>query len=56
MLVIKAGIHRMIIKIANREGSDQKQSGLGLLCLSWPFGWQMPAFNPSLHNNTFFRL
>ena len=38
MLVIRAGIHKMLVRIANREGPDQKkQSDLGLPCLSRPF-------------------
>ena len=38
-LVFRAGIHKMLIRIANREDPDQKQSDLGLCCLSRPF-WQ----------------
>ena len=37
------GIHKMLVRIANRTGPDQtvskKQSDLGLLCLTMPF-WQ----------------
>ena len=43
MMVFKAGIHKMIARIANREDSDQiasqKQSDLGLRCFSRLF-WQ----------------
>ena len=38
MLVIRAGTHKMLVRIANRE-DPQKQSDLGLLCLFRPF-WQ----------------
>ena len=35
MLVIRAGTHKILVRIANREDSDQKkQSDLGLHCLS----------------------
>ena len=41
MLVIWAGIHKMFVRIANREDLIrllvQKQSGQGLHCLSSPF-------------------
>ena len=44
MLVFRAGIHKMLVRIANREDPDQtsspKQSDLGLLCLSMPF-WKL---------------
>ena len=45
MLIIRAGICKMLVRIANREDPDQtasseeKQSDLGLSCLSRPF-WQ----------------
>ena len=43
MLVIRAGIHKMLVGIANRETLIrlllQKQSDLGLYCLPRPF-WQ----------------
>ena len=43
MLVIRAGIHKTLVRIANREDLDQisfqKQSKLGLCCLSKPY-WQ----------------
>ena len=39
MLVIGAGFHKLLVRIANREDRDQKQSDLGLCCLSVPF-WQ----------------
>ena len=39
MLVIRDGIHKMLVRIADREDSDQ-QSDLGLHCLSRPFKWQ----------------
>ena len=42
MLVIRAGIHKMLIRIANREDPDQKQSDVSLSCLSKPF-WQTPS-------------
>ena len=32
MLAVKAGIHKMLVRIANMEEPD-KQSELGLLCL-----------------------
>ena len=42
MLVTKAGIHKMLVQKANRETfSDQKQSDLGLHCLSKHFGRQL---------------
>ena len=41
MLVIRAGIHKMLVRIANRKTLirllSQKQSDLGLHCLSMPF-------------------
>ena len=37
MLVIRAGFLKMLVRIANREDLDQKQSDLGLCCLSVPF-------------------
>ena len=38
-LVINAGIHKMLVGIANREDPDQAASpDLGLGCLSMPFG------------------
>ena len=40
MLVFRAGIHKILVRIANREDSDQTaSSNLGLPCLSRPF-WQ----------------
>ena len=39
MLVIRAGIHKMLVRIANREDPDKKQYDLGLHCLTRPF-WQ----------------
>ena len=36
MLVIRAGIYKLPVRIANREDPLQKQSDLGLLCLSRP--------------------
>ena len=43
MLVIKAGIHKMLVRIRNREDPDQTASSeaadLGLPCLSRSF-WQ----------------
>ena len=40
ILVIMAGIHRMLVRIANRKDSDQtassKRSDLGLHYLPWP--------------------
>ena len=39
MYVFRADIHKMLVIITNREDPDQKQSDLGLSCLSWPF-WQ----------------
>ena len=36
MLIIRAGIHKMLVTIANREEPDQTASSdLGLRCLSW---------------------
>ena len=44
--VFRAGIHKMPVRIANKEDPDQtasqKQSDLGLPCLSWPF-WQITS-------------
>ena len=37
MLVIKTGIHQMLVRIANLK----KQSDLSLLCLPKPFGRQL---------------
>ena len=37
MLVIRAGIHKLLVRIANRADPNQKQSDLGLCCLSRPF-------------------
>ena len=34
MWIIKAGIHRMLVRNANTEYPDKKQSDLGLHCLS----------------------
>ena len=39
MLVFTAGIHKMLLRIANREDPYQTASDLGLPCLSRPF-WQ----------------
>ena len=40
MLVFRVGIHKLLVRIANREDPDlKKKSDLGLLCLSLPF-WQ----------------
>ena len=42
MLVFRTGIHKMLVRIENREDPDQtlkKQSDLGLSCLSRSF-WQ----------------
>ena len=40
MLLFRAGIDKMLARIANREDPDgKKQSDLGLRCLSRPF-WQ----------------
>ena len=41
MMVIRAGIHKMLVRIANREDPDQtaSQSDLHLGCLSMPI-WQ----------------
>ena len=36
ILVIRAGSHKMLVRIANKEDPDQKQSNLGLRCLSMP--------------------
>ena len=42
MLVLRDRIHKMLVIMANREDPDQtapqKQSDLGLPCLSSPFG------------------
>ena len=36
MLVIRAGIHKMLVRISNSEDPDQTvSSDLGLYCLSW---------------------
>ena len=49
MLVIKAGNHKQLFSIANREDPDQTassdQSDLGLLCLSMPFGYTFSGQN-----------
>ena len=37
MLVLRAESLKMLVRIANREDPDQKQSDLGLHCLSRPF-------------------
>ena len=39
MLIVEAGIHKMLVKITNRE-DPEKQSDLGLHCLSRPF-WRV---------------
>ena len=40
MLVIRAGNHKMLVRIANKEGFDQTASSLlGFCCLSGPI-WQ----------------
>ena len=39
IMVIRADIHKMHARIANREDPDLKQSDLGLHCMSSPF-WQ----------------
>ena len=43
MLVIRAGIHKMLVGIANREDPDQmkKQFDLDLHSLTRPFGRQL---------------
>ena len=41
MLVIRAGIHKMLVRIANRKDPIEQQSDLGLCCLSRPFGEQL---------------
>ena len=41
MLVTRAGIHKMLVRIANSEDPDQKQFDLGLHCLSVPLGRQL---------------
>ena len=41
MMVFRAGIHKMLVRIANREEPDQNASlkaDLGLPCRSRPFG------------------
>ena len=40
MLIFRAGIHKKLDRIANREDPDQttSSSDLGLPCLSKPFG------------------
>ena len=37
MLVIKLGIHKILVRMASREDLDQTASDLGLHCLSRPF-------------------
>ena len=41
MLVIRAAIHKMLVRIANMDGPDQtaSESDLGVHCMSRPF-WQ----------------
>ena len=34
---LRAEIHTRLVRITNREDPDQKQSDLGLCCLSKPF-------------------
>ena len=41
MLVFRAGIHKIVVRIANREDPDQKQSDLCLRCLPRLFGRQL---------------
>ena len=45
MMVFRAGIHKILVGITNREDPDQtassKQSDLGLPCLSRSFGLQL---------------
>ena len=47
ILVIMAGIHKMLVRIASRKDTDQtsskKQSNLVLCCLSRPF-WQATSW------------
>ena len=40
MLVFRAGIHKMLFRISNSEDLVQKQSDMGLHCLSRPLCWQ----------------
>ena len=46
MLVFRAGMHKMLVRMTYREDPDQtasnKQSNLGLRCLSRPF-WQLTS-------------
>ena len=52
MLLFRTGSHKMHVKIANREDPDQlllqRQSDLGLLCLSIPFLYQTSVRNLQL--------
>ena len=41
MLVMMSGSHKMLVRIANREDPDQKQSDLDLHCLFKPFDRQL---------------
>ena len=43
MLVIRGGIHKMLVRKANRQDPGRKQSDLGLDCLSKQF-WQATSF------------
>ena len=36
VLVFQAGIHKMLVRIANREDRDQKQSYLDVCCVPRP--------------------
>ena len=49
MLVIRAGIHNIIARIANREDPDLTASDLGLPCLSKSF-WQILEHLPYIRN------
>ena len=40
MVVIRTGIHKMLVRIANREDPYQTTLDLGLHFLSRPFFWQ----------------
>ena len=52
MLVIRARIHKMLVRIAHRE--DTERSDLGLHCLSRPFWWATNVRNfRALAYNTF---
>ena len=45
MLIFRAGIHKILVRIVNREEPDQKQSDMDLPCLSRLFDRQLSVRN-----------